>query len=100
MDALQSPDGEWIDTAPTPASRSVVSHEAAMQVLQALEHEPNGISAMGASAATGAGGRRLNWFAGGSPEGQPGVVVVVVLEDGTLGDAWRIGLQALTSLDA
>jgi hypothetical protein len=100
VDALQSPDGGWIDTAPTAAPRSVVSHEAAMQVLQALEREPNGISAMGASAATGAGGRRLNWFAGGSPEGQPGVVVVVVLEDGTLGDAWRIGLQALNSLDA
>jgi len=100
VEALQSPDGEWIKTAPTPVSRSAVSREAAVQVLQALEREPNGISAMGASAATGTGGRRLNWFAGGSPEGQPGVVVVVVLEDGTLGDAWRIGLQALSFLDA
>jgi len=99
VDALQSPDGEWVETAPTPDPRSAVSREVALQVLQALEHEPHGISAVGASAATGAGGRRLNWFAGGSPAGQPGVVVVVVLEDGTLGDAWRIGLQALSYLD-
>ena len=100
VDALQSPDGEWIETASASEPRSAVTRNAAMLILQALEREAGGTSALGASAVTGAGGRRLSWFAGGSPEGQAGVVVVVVLEDGTLGDAWRIGLQALSFLDA
>ncbi len=100
VDALQSPDGNWIETAPPPEARFAVARDTATLILQALEREAGGTSAMLASAVTGAGGRRLNWFAGSSPEGQAGVVVVVVLEDGTLGDAWRIGLQALSFLDA
>jgi cell division protein FtsI/penicillin-binding protein 2 len=70
-----------------------------MLILRAMEQEPSGPSAMSASAATGAGGRRLNWFAGSSPEDRPGIVVVVVLENGTLGDARRIARQALIPLN-
>jgi cell division protein FtsW (lipid II flippase)/cell division protein FtsI/penicillin-binding protein 2 len=96
VDALQSPGGEWVDAASATGARSAITRSTAMLILHALERESGGASAMGASAATGAGGRRLNWFAGSSPEGRPGIVAVVVLENGTLGDAWRIGLQALT----
>jgi hypothetical protein len=35
-----------------------------------------------------------------SGEGEPGLVVVVVLENGTLADAWRIGKQALNGARA
>jgi hypothetical protein len=55
---------------------------------------------MAASALAGSGGRRLNWFVGMSGEGEPGLVVVVVLENGTLADAWRIGKQALNGARA
>jgi cell division protein FtsW (lipid II flippase)/cell division protein FtsI/penicillin-binding protein 2 len=98
VDALQSPKGEWIEIGGASSERSAVSRSTAGLILQALERQAGGYGAMGASAATGSRGRRLNWFAGTSPEGQAGVVVVVVLEDGTLGDAWRIGRQALWAL--
>jgi cell division protein FtsI/penicillin-binding protein 2 len=99
VDALQSPGGDWIDTASASEARSAVTRSTAMLILRALEQEPSGPSAMSASAATGAGGRRLNWFAGSSPEDRPGIVVVVVLENGTLGDARRIARQALIPLN-
>jgi cell division protein FtsW (lipid II flippase)/cell division protein FtsI/penicillin-binding protein 2 len=99
VDALQTPQGEWIETPSTRGAEAAISPSTAALILQALEREPGGYYGMGASAATGAGGRRLNWFAGATPEGQAGVVVVVVLEDGTLGDAWRIGRAALLALE-
>lgn len=99
VDALQSPGGEWIDTALASESRSAVTRSTARLILQALEQEPSGPSAMSASAATGAGGGRLSWYAGSSPEDQAGIVVVVVLENGTSADAGRIGRQALIPLD-
>ena len=99
VDALQSSEGEWVKLEGLPAVVGVTTPATAGIVLEALEREPDGYYAMVASAVTGAEGRRMHWFAGATPEGQPGVVVVVALEDGTLGDAWRIGRAALLALE-
>lgn len=99
VDALQTPEAGWIEVAGLPGRADTVTPSTAALILEALEREPDGYYGMGASAVTGTGGRRLNWFAGATPDGQPGVVVVVALEDGTLGDAWRIGRAAILALE-
>jgi cell division protein FtsW (lipid II flippase)/cell division protein FtsI/penicillin-binding protein 2 len=99
VDASQTPQGEWIKIASSPGEADVIMPSTAAVILDALEREPEGYYIVSASAVTGTGGRRLSWFAGATPEGQPGVVVVVALEDGTLGDAWRIGRAALLALE-
>jgi peptidoglycan glycosyltransferase len=96
VDALQTPEGEWLKVASSPGRSGAVTPSTAALILEALERD--GYYGVGASAVTGTGGRRLNWFAGATLEGQPGVVVVVALEDGTLGDAWRIGRAAILAL--
>ena len=95
VDAVEAPDGEWSSERAAGVANQAVTRDAATQVLQALARDGGAFSAMAASAATGTGGKRLSWFAGASAENQAGVVVVVVLENGTLADAWRIGRQAL-----
>jgi hypothetical protein len=100
VSGLQDPGGAWADIAVEDQARRSVGPTAAAAVLQALDREPDGFRAMVASAVTGSGGRRVNWFAGASAEGQPGLVVVVVLENGTLADAWRIGKHALSGARA
>jgi membrane peptidoglycan carboxypeptidase len=97
VDALQTPEGEWLRVASSPGHAGAVTPSTAALILEALKRD--GYYGMGASAVTGAGGRRLSWFAGATPGGQPGVVVVVALEDGTLGDAWRIGSAAILALE-
>jgi cell division protein FtsW (lipid II flippase)/cell division protein FtsI/penicillin-binding protein 2 len=99
VDALQSPQGEWITTEITSGSANAIKPSTAAVILDALRREPDGYYVVTASAVTGTEGQRLAWFAGATPEGQPGVVVVVALEDGTLGDAWRIGRAALLALE-
>jgi len=94
---LEQPGGTWVDIPLEEGTRQTVSAGAAGEVLQALDRELGNFRAMAASALTGGGGRRVNWFAGASAGGEPGLVVVVVLEDGTLADAWRIGKQVLSS---
>jgi cell division protein FtsW (lipid II flippase)/cell division protein FtsI/penicillin-binding protein 2 len=100
VSGLQDPGGAWADIAVEDQARRSVGPTAAAAVLRALDREPDGFRAMVASAVTGSGGRRVNWFAGASAEGQPGLVVVVVLENGTLADAWRIGKHALSGARA
>ncbi len=99
VDALQSPQGQWIKIETTPGGADAITPSTAALILDALRREPDGYYVMTASAVTGTEGRRLAWFAGATPEGQPGVVVVVALEDGTLGDAWRIGRATLLALE-
>jgi len=96
VEAVETPDGGWATEGAGRVASQAVTRSSADQVLQALARDSAAFSAMAASAATGTGGRRLSWFAGASAENQAGVVVVVVLENGTLADAWRIGRQALT----
>lgn len=100
VSGLEEPGGAWVDIPLGEVTRQTASSAAAGAVLQALDREPGGFRAMVASALTGSGGRRVNWFAGASAEGEPGLVVVVVLENGTLADAWRIGSQALSGAGA
>ena len=95
VSGLEQPGGSWVDIPAEIGARQTVSPAATASVLRALAGEPGGFAAMVASALTGGGGKRVNWFVGASAEGEPGVVVVVVLENGTLADAWRIGRQAL-----
>ena len=57
--------------------------------------DPTSVTGMAASAEAGTGGGRVTWFVGASGEDAPGIVAVVVLENGALADAWRIGEQAL-----
>ena len=99
VDALQNPAGEWITAEPALPAESVIMPGTAALILEAMKRDPGGYYAAGASAVTGAAGRRLHWFAGATPEGQPGIVVVVALEDGRLADAWRIGRSALLALE-
>jgi cell division protein FtsW (lipid II flippase)/cell division protein FtsI/penicillin-binding protein 2 len=98
VDASQAPQGEWTKIAALSGEGGVITPSTAALILETLKREPDGYYGVGASAVTGTGGRRLNWFAGATPEGQPGVVVVVALENGTQGDAWRIGRAALLAL--
>lgn len=100
VSGLEKPGGEWDDLPVEAPARQAAGASVTADVLQALEREPGGFRAMAASALTGSGGRRLNWFVGMSGEGEPGLVVVVVLENGTLADAWRIGKQALSGARA
>jgi cell division protein FtsW (lipid II flippase)/cell division protein FtsI/penicillin-binding protein 2 len=95
VEAAETPDGGWVTEGEARAASQTVTRSAAADVLQALARDGGAFSAMAASAATGTGGKRLSWFAGASAENQAGVVVVIVLENGTLADAWRIGRQAL-----
>ena len=95
VEAVETPDGGWATEGAGRVASQAVTRSSADQVLQALARDSAAFSAMAASTATGTGGKRLSWFAGASAENQAGVVVVVVLENGTLADAWRIGRQAL-----
>ena len=97
VSGLEEPGGAWVDLPAEERMRQSVGTAAAGAVLRALDRDPGGFRAMVASALTGSGGRRVNWFAGMSAEGEPGLIVVVVLENGTLADAWRIGKQALSA---
>jgi cell division protein FtsW (lipid II flippase)/cell division protein FtsI/penicillin-binding protein 2 len=98
VDAVQTPTGEWRELEAPAGVADVLKPSTAALILGAMMREPGGYYGIGASAVTGHGGRRLNWFAGATPQGQPGVVVVVALEDGSVGDAWRIGRAALLAL--
>ena len=98
VDAVQTPEGEWRELEASVGEGDVLKPSTAALILGAMMREPGGYFGVGASAVTGHGGRRLNWFAGATPSGQPGAVAVVALEDGTVGDAWRIGHAALLAL--
>lgn len=99
VDAQQDAQGEWSRVKPRPA-RQVLAPATATLILEAMQREPGGFYAVTASAVTGAFGRRLNWFVGATPASQPGVVVVVALENGSLSDAWGIGRATLLALES
>jgi cell division protein FtsW (lipid II flippase)/cell division protein FtsI/penicillin-binding protein 2 len=95
VEAVETPDGGWATEGASGEASEAVTRTSGAQVLKALARDAGAFSAMAASAATGTVGKRLSWFAAASAEDQAGVVVVVVLENGTLADAWRIGRQML-----
>ena len=93
--AVQNPLGEWQPVEPSSHPMAAITPEAADQVktLMADGHK--------AVALTGAEGKTLAWFSGFAPSDDSRYAVAVLLEDGDVEGASRIGrtlLKSATSL--
>jgi peptidoglycan glycosyltransferase len=93
--AVQNPQGEWQPVEPSSHPMAAITPEAADQVkaLMADGHK--------AVALTSAEGKTLAWFSGFAPSDDSRYAVAVLLEDGDVEGASRIGrtlLKSATSL--
>lgn len=88
FDAWQAEDGHWIPWTPEDHAVAVFSPETAEKVQAWLQG--------GRTATALAGDRRLAWFTGIAPEGQPQYVAVIILEGGTAEAAAKAGRELLT----
>ena len=90
-DAQRIPGEPWSDLPPAGPSAATVSARVSSAILRSLTVLEGGSRGLAARAAIGEAGQYLNWFLGS----RAGLVVVVVLEDGTPQQAQQAGVAVL-----
>ncbi|MEW6567540.1 MAG: FtsW/RodA/SpoVE family cell cycle protein [Chloroflexota bacterium] len=96
LDAVRTPNGDWMPVATQEPPSAVLPRDVAMDLVQALRLPNSRLIGYSAQAIVGPGSERLAWFLGATIEGAPDRAVVVVLERAAPADARQIGLRLLT----
>jgi len=99
VDALQSPEGEWLLQSSRDAERTILEADLAAQIPELFPEVGGGVRGYAASAISGESGETVAWFMGFNRH-EPPRIVVIVLEDGTPAEARVLGVELLGGLDA